>query len=185
MPTFKVRDLKRCLHTFSILDSVNSKASNKNTEFIGGPKVHFGDSETQEPDEHQKLVGNFERKATPHPKPGVQGAKLKKQLVDGHVIQHDDDRRPSVVSLTKKSSTTEIPETLQRQHTGPKSSLKHPPVYNTPNSEESFIASGPPPQQKVGFRTHKFASKILIPTANNLNEKLTLTGALLLCFWKR
>jgi hypothetical protein len=128
-------------------------------------------------------VGNFERKDTPHPKPGVQGSKLKKQLVDGHIIQHGDDRRPSVVSLTKKSSTTEIPETLQRQHTGPKSSLKHPPVYNTPNSEESFIASGPAVQQKVGLlmRTWNLL-KNTNPTANNPSKSLTNTGALLLCF---
>ncbi|KAI6191425.1 Protein lap1 [Aphelenchoides bicaudatus] len=144
----------------NLQDAVNNKApSSKNTEFVGGPKVHFGDSETPEAEENQKLIGNFERKATPHPKPAVQSSKLKKQLVDGHVIQHEDDRRPSVVSLTKKSSTTEIPETLNQrpQHTGPKSSLKHPPVYNTPNSEDSsFISSGPAQAQKeersVGFK---------------------------------
>lgn len=47
--------------------------------------------EAEENEEAQKLVGNFERKDTPHPKPGVQGSKLKKQLVDGHIIQHEDD----------------------------------------------------------------------------------------------
>lgn len=70
---------------------MTSKSSQKNTEFIGGPKVHFGDHEPEETEETQKLVGNFERKDTPHPKPAVAGSKLKKQLVDGHVIQHEDN----------------------------------------------------------------------------------------------
>lgn len=75
----------------NLQDSVNSKTSNKNTEFVGGPKVHFGEHDAEEAEETQKLVGTFERKDTPHPKPGVHGLKLKKQLVDGHVIQHEDD----------------------------------------------------------------------------------------------
>ncbi|KAI6205663.1 hypothetical protein M3Y94_00817900 [Aphelenchoides besseyi] len=129
-------------------DTNAQKPTNKNSEFVGGPKVHFNDSE--EAEDGLKVIGNFERKDTPHPKPGVQGQKLKKQHVDGRVIQHEDERRPSVVSLTKKSSSTEIPETVQRPvRNGPKSSLKHPPIYNTPEgSETSYIpkTSSPPPK---------------------------------------
>jgi hypothetical protein len=88
VPTFKVALLSVFMQ---VLDSAISKASNKNAEFVGGPKVHFGDIEAEEADENPKLVGNFERKDTPHPKPGVQTSKLKKQLVDGHVIQHGPD----------------------------------------------------------------------------------------------
>ncbi|KAI6210461.1 hypothetical protein M3Y96_00330700 [Aphelenchoides besseyi] len=135
-------------------DTNTQKPTNKNLEFVGGPKVHFNDSE--EAEDGLKVIGNFERKDTPHPKPGVQGQKLKKQHVDGRVIQHEDERRPSVVSLTKKSSSTEIPETVQRPvRNGPKSSLKHPPIYNTPEgSETSYIprtTSPPPKERNVAF----------------------------------
>ncbi|KAI6243907.1 hypothetical protein M3Y99_00057800 [Aphelenchoides fujianensis] len=131
-------------------DSEASKPAVRTGEFVGGPKVHFGDSE--EPEEGLKVVGNFERKDTPHPKPGVQGQKLKKQHVDGHVVPHDE-RRPSVVSLTKKSSSTEIPEMIQRTRNGPKSSLKHPPVHNTPAGVEasSYIPTSTPPPKEKGL----------------------------------
>lgn len=62
-----------------------------NKSFVGGPKVHFGDMDGERDEESAGLLGNFERHDTPHPKPHTHGTKLKKQLVDGHIIHHEDD----------------------------------------------------------------------------------------------
>ncbi|CAD5235472.1 unnamed protein product [Bursaphelenchus xylophilus] len=114
----------------------NSSQQRNSAAFLGGPKVHFGDQKEEE----DPLKGAFERHNTPHPKPH-QAMKNRTQ-VDGHVIQHEDDRRPSVVSLTKKTSVSEKSDQLPSTSLQPKSSLKHPPVHNQPGSESpSYISS--------------------------------------------
>jgi Leucine-rich repeat (LRR) protein len=41
------------------LQGTASGKAAKNSEFVGGPKVHFGDASIEEPEEGLKLTGNF------------------------------------------------------------------------------------------------------------------------------
>uniref|UniRef100_A0A914DC39 PDZ domain-containing protein n=1 Tax=Acrobeloides nanus TaxID=290746 RepID=A0A914DC39_9BILA len=111
-----------------------------NKSFVGGPKVHFGDMEREHEDESTGLLGNFERHDTPHPKPHTHGPKHKKQLVDGHIIHHEDDKKqPTNIALTKKVSEdrTNDPSHLASTSQGPRSALKHPPVLNVYTPERA------------------------------------------------
>lgn len=135
------------------LDGINSP--HRNPAFIGGPKVHFGDHDEKD-EEAQKLAGNFERQNTPHPKPQLKN----KATVDGHVIQHEDDRRPSVVSLTRKPSSTHDDHPAPGSSNLPKSSLKHPPVHNVPGGADSSYVNSAASATKV--------SEICINYANYL-----------------
>lgn len=111
-----------------------------NRSFVGGPKVHFGDSaESEEFDESKFASYNFERHDTPHPKPHSniaaappKGVK-KHQGIDGHLVPRMEAHQPTTtLVLTKKVSADQtnnpsMPASAlpQQQKPGPRSALKH------------------------------------------------------------